>query len=438
MHFNRNIVIFIAFLTLISCFDMTYVINNMDPATAHQTTKMTGFLSGRTHPQYTGYIEIEKETNTYAFFWLMQSEKFSNPQDTATVNFMSGGPGCSSQNANFMELGPWILNFDGSGNYRNNPYSWDKKYNLLFIDQPRGTGFSVSDNHAYNEDQIAKDYVKVLEILFEKFPEFNTQNNGFYLTGESFGGHYVPSISNALLNVPGIFLKGIAVGDGMFDAKYQGAAYMGFGKAQSCFDFNDEQKMQSLYNSMLRSLDKQDFSSATDLFFEMQSLVADNCGFENVYNILLGKAYPDSTSKLLNEKNTKKTLHVPAEVRYEMCNGGVYNDLHNDMSTSVMPAIENVIKAGKKVLIYNGNLDEIIPAYSSELMIRKLNVPLISKYLTAKTKSWKSADNQYHWGWYRQVDNFTHLIVNGAGHMVPLDQPEAASVMLDNLIDGTF
>eukprot|EP00792_Barthelona_sp_PAP020_P006036 TRINITY_DN2891_c0_g1_i1.p1 TRINITY_DN2891_c0_g1~~TRINITY_DN2891_c0_g1_i1.p1 ORF type:complete len:437 (-),score=114.06 TRINITY_DN2891_c0_g1_i1:140-1450(-) len=430
--------IFFVIIVVVSCFDQKYVINDMDPETAHQITKMTGFLSGRTHPQYTGYIEIEKETNTYAFFWLMQSEKFSNPQDTATVNFMSGGPGCSSQNANFMELGPWILNFDGSGNYRNNPYSWDKKYNLLFIDQPRGTGFSVSDNLVSTEDELAKDYVKVLEILFEKFPEFNTQNNGFYLMGESFAGHYVPSISNALLNVPAIFLKGIAVGDGMFAVGYQAPAYMSFGKAQSCFSFDDEQQMQSLYNQLTRALDQQNYKDATDIFFSMQTLTSSSCGFENVYDILLGHAYPDTQHKLLNQPSIKQTLHVFEEVEYEMCSMDVHGHLHDDMSTSVTPALENVIKAGKKVLIYNGNLDEIIPAYSSELMIRKLNVPLAKKYFNTKTHSWRSSDDQYLWGWYRQVDNLTHLIVNGAGHLVPMDQPEAASAMLDKFIIGDF
>ena len=61
---------------------------------------------------------------------------------TAPVTlWMTGGPGCSSEVALFGENGPCTVNEGGNATIRN-PYSWNGKSNLLYIDQPTGTGFS--------------------------------------------------------------------------------------------------------------------------------------------------------------------------------------------------------------------------------------------------------------------------------------------------------
>jgi len=54
--------------------------------------------------------------------------------------WLSGGPGCSSELALFFENGPFGLNDDLSLKF--NPYSWNNVSNLLFVDNPIGTGFS--------------------------------------------------------------------------------------------------------------------------------------------------------------------------------------------------------------------------------------------------------------------------------------------------------
>lgn len=48
-----------------------------------------------------------------------------------------GGPGCASLFGNFFELGPQVLNDEGV--LTDNAFAWNRRYGLLFIDQPVGT-----------------------------------------------------------------------------------------------------------------------------------------------------------------------------------------------------------------------------------------------------------------------------------------------------------
>lgn len=71
-----------------------------------------------------------------------------------------------------MEVGPYRLKNDHKLEY--NEGSWDEFANLLFVDQPVGTGFSyVNTNGFVHElDEMANHFVTFLERWFELFPEY--------------------------------------------------------------------------------------------------------------------------------------------------------------------------------------------------------------------------------------------------------------------------
>ena len=72
------------------------------------------------------------------FYWLFKSR--SNPDKDPLVMWLTGGPGCGSEVALFFENGPFNINEDLT--LKKNPYSWNSVANVIFIDQPIGTGFS--------------------------------------------------------------------------------------------------------------------------------------------------------------------------------------------------------------------------------------------------------------------------------------------------------
>lgn len=76
------------------------------------------------------------------FYWLFKSRE--NPATDPIVIWLSGGPGCSSELALFYENGPFGLNEDLSLKF--NAFSWNNGSNLLFVDNPIGTGFSACNS----------------------------------------------------------------------------------------------------------------------------------------------------------------------------------------------------------------------------------------------------------------------------------------------------
>lgn len=130
-----------------------------------------------------------------------------------------------------MELGPFWLIPDSSQPYvvvRNNN-SWVKDYNVLFVDQPVGTGLSYADPRVINPyvhsmDDVAEDFYNALYTLYTDGKGcFNIlgikPDAPLFIFGESYAGKYVPAIGAKIVRdkMNGGFLKGlkgVAIGDG--------------------------------------------------------------------------------------------------------------------------------------------------------------------------------------------------------------------------------
>jgi len=71
-----------------------------------------------------------------------------------------------------MEIGPYRVREGGKLDY--NDGSWDEFANLLFVDNPVGTGFSYVDTDSYVHElsEMATEFVTFLERWFELFPEY--------------------------------------------------------------------------------------------------------------------------------------------------------------------------------------------------------------------------------------------------------------------------
>ncbi len=100
-----------------------------------------------------------------------------------------------------------------------NDRSWMAVANMLFLESPAGVGFSysntTSDYDNTGDTSTAADAYTFLTNWLERFPEYKGRD--FFITGESYGGHYIPQLANAILsnnnitNVTIINLKGVAV-----------------------------------------------------------------------------------------------------------------------------------------------------------------------------------------------------------------------------------
>ncbi|KAM7278879.1 hypothetical protein ACFE04_006013 [Oxalis oulophora] len=180
---------------------------------------------------HAGYYNFGSRKKGARMFYMFFESRNRNSSSTApVVLWLNGGPGCSSELGLFYENGPYKINKDFSLKW--NDYGWDQASNILFVDQPLGTGFSQF--HGFG--QIPTDEVGVSDDLYDFMQAFFSEHkqiakNDFYITGESFAGHYVPAFAervsrgNKAKEGIHINLKGIAIGNGITDPAIQYAAY---------------------------------------------------------------------------------------------------------------------------------------------------------------------------------------------------------------------
>jgi carboxypeptidase D len=75
-----------------------------------------------------------------------------------------------------MELGPYRVKDDHTLIYNNG--SWDEFANLLFVDQPVGTGFSYVNTNSFlhDLDHVSAHMITFLEKWFAMFPEYESDD----------------------------------------------------------------------------------------------------------------------------------------------------------------------------------------------------------------------------------------------------------------------
>ncbi|XP_027365210.1 serine carboxypeptidase-like 48 isoform X2 [Abrus precatorius] len=138
-----------------------------------------------------GYYPIQHSHNARMFYFFFESR---NSKKDPVVIWLTGGPGCSSELAVFYENGPFKIADNMSLVW--NDYGWDKVSNLLYVDQPTGTGFSYSTDKRdirHDEEGVSNDLYDFLQAFFAEHPEY--AENDFFITGESYAGHYIPAFA---------------------------------------------------------------------------------------------------------------------------------------------------------------------------------------------------------------------------------------------------
>jgi len=101
--------------------------------------------------------------------------------------------------------------------------------NMLYVDQPVGTGFSYTHHEAYCPDDncIGAHFYHFLQEFLKLHSSFsqNGKSRPLFFTGESHAGHYIPTIISYFLDkndaLPEgdvhLSVEGMAIGNGWID-----------------------------------------------------------------------------------------------------------------------------------------------------------------------------------------------------------------------------
>ncbi len=173
-------------------------------------------------PHFSGFLDAsdgcDVATNgpvCQLHYWLALAEK--DAANSPVVLWLNGGPGSSSILGFLQEEGPLLIN--ATGGLMENPWGWTKYVNLMALEAPIGVGYSYCSRQkeegkpCVNTDRYTASASRaaLVDFFTRKFPEL--AKNPFYITGESYAGVYIPTLTKEILDNSNLNLKGIAVGD---------------------------------------------------------------------------------------------------------------------------------------------------------------------------------------------------------------------------------
>lgn len=383
-------------------------------------------------PELHGLIPIMNDDDM--FYWLFPSR--NDADKDPLVIWLSGGPGCSSTLAIFHENGPMSLK---DGEPVLNDISWNNKANLVFIDQPIGTGFSggTLEDMPKFEKEVARQFEIFMIGFYAKYPEFKGRD--LYITGESYAGHYIPFISTRLIESQdalnaGVNLVGVGIGNGWVSPADQVMGYAPFAYQNKLINVVGETVLQTAFRfcRILMENNIPYFNLVVCNYLTQSVLGSPISPRFNVYDIRKKCDVPplcydfSDLETYLNRQDVQAALGVGGR-KWESCNMEVHTAMLMDWGTNASPNVAKLVAAGKKVLIYNGDKDYICNWVGGEKWVKEMEWEHKEEFNALEYKDIGYAHSL-------KLQNFEFLRILDAGHMVPMDQPEGALKMLDRLV----
>ncbi|KAJ5151820.1 hypothetical protein N7492_010115 [Penicillium capsulatum] len=411
---------------------------------------------------HAGHIEVNPETNGNLFFWHFQNRHIANRQ--RTVIWLNGGPGCSSMDGALMEVGPYRVMPDQTLEYNNG--SWDEFANLLFVDQPVGTGLSFVDTNKYLHelDEMAANFMVFLEKFFALFPEY--ENDDIYLAGESYAGQYIPYIAKSIVDHnkkatqdggkkwP---LRGMLIGNGWISPVDQGPSYFDYVIKEGLVEPGSQvyQKLEAMNARCISAAGSEeaqgrvDLDECTAVLDDFTTLTSKDGLCYNMYDVRLkdvdgscGMNWPPDLVHIkpyLQRQDVVKALNINPlkQTGWKECNGDVGKAFQASRSQPSVKLLPGLLEAGINVLLFSGDKDLICNHYGTEDMIHKMKWKggtgfEIAPDVWAPRHDWTFEGEPV--GIYQHARNLTYVLFYNSSHMVPFDQPRQTREMLDRFM----
>ncbi|PSR86559.1 Serine carboxypeptidase-like [Actinidia chinensis var. chinensis] len=395
---------------------------------------------------HAGYYRLPHTKDARMFYFFFESRvRKSDP----VVIWLTGGPGCSSELALFYENGPFQIANNLSLIW--NDFGWDQASNLVYVDQPTGTGFSYSsdDNDIrHDEDGVSNDLYDFLQAFFKQHPQY--AKNDFYITGESYAGHYIPAFATRVQKgnkgKEGIFvnLKGIAIGNGFTDPEIQYKAYPDFALDMKLINQSDYNSVNELVPpceqaTKICAANGGDscisaYATCNSIFNEILAITG-NINYYDIRKPCEGSLCYDFSNleTLLNQKSVRTALGV-GDIEFVSCSSTVYQAMQMDLMRNLEVGIPALLEDQIKVLIYAGEYDLICNWLGNSQWVHAMAWSGQKNFTATPTVPFVVDGAEK--GQLKSHGPLNFLKVHDAGHLVPMDQPKASLEMLKRWTQG--
>jgi len=389
---------------------------------------------------YSGYIPINQQTGSNIFYWLFPAKNSKYPEEkTPLIAWFQGGPGASSLLGLFHEIGPFTLDTssDPPTMIERKVGSWNEHYHLIFIDQPVGTGFSfVQDKSGYatNTHDAAADMYIFFGNLMQQYPLL--MKCPLFIAGESFAGHWIPAIASYFLQKGNVPLQGIMIGDGLIDPASQILSKPDVALTFGLINMKQRDELYEIASKASEAALNERYDEAISRRYTLENKIHQYSQGVNLYDIrIYGKYDWTPLETFLQQQSVKEWLHIgnsPKEF-------GVHSHpVHRRMKHEMMKSLKHLfpeILARIPVLLYQGQFDYKDGFYSTQRWIDDINWSGAQGFHDAERVLWNRKDGEPA-GYIRQFENLREVLILGAGHLVPMDQPAASAEMMEDFVSS--
>jgi carboxypeptidase C (cathepsin A) len=300
-----------------------------------------------------------------------------------------------------------------------------------------------------------------------------------YITSESYGGHYMPTLSKKIVDMntagenPILNFKGFAVGNPQttfYSAIPSGlATYWGHQLVSK--------PTWDVYEANCLTKGSFNFSKCEELFLEMYMEIGDLNPYaldypvctddnrrkfksgRNQRNFLLQHLMANADDKIksamgmvlkaddyepctddwsvnyLNRADVKSAIHVKGDVEWAQCSRSIKYKQTDGMH-SMTPIYNYLIDGnyGLKILVYSGDDDSVCSTEGSQKWIWDLGYDVKGR----RWQQYKVANQTAGYVTKWKDTGLTFMTVHGAGHEVPTYQPEIALYLFNEYMAGTL
>ncbi|CAI0410932.1 unnamed protein product [Linum tenue] len=355
---------------------------------------------------HAGYYNIEHSYAAKMFYFFFESR---NSKKDPVVIWLTGGPGCSSELAIFYENGPFSIANNMSLVW--NKFGWDKAF-------------------------------------FTEHPEL--AENDFYITGESYAGHYIPAFASRVhkgnKNKEGIHInfKGFAIGNGLTDPALQYKAYPDYALENGIItnaQFNKISKAVPVCEMAIKLCGTDGTVSCMASYYVCNGIfnsIMSAAGTINYYDIRKeceGSLCYDFSNmeKFLNINAVRESLGV-GKIDFVSCSPTVYQAMLVDWMRNLEAGIPALLEDGIQMLIYAGEYDLICNWLGNSRWVHAMEWSGQKEFVSSPEIAFEVDGTEA--GVLKTHGPLSFLKVHNAGHMVPMDQPKAALEMLKRWTQG--
>jgi len=441
-------------------------------ALADQIHNLPGLAQQPAFNMFSGYLTVDESVGRKLFYWYVESVK--SPSTDPLIWWSNGGPGCSGLLGFLTEHGPFRPQPAPATGLEPYPFAWNNLANVLYVEAPAGVGYSFSkDSSDYNtgDAKTAADNLRAIQQFLKRFPQL--ASNDFYISAESYGGHYVPTLAMSILKsgtLPNF--KGFLLGNPLTDMDEntnwgQAGTLCGHSLASrpTCDSFTAHclgasgpdgwcTIAQEAVVSEAGGLDAYglDFPTCSQsaeqkrllhhLYLERKMRPGFNGRFKAQLDAVAPSAYDPcmqgEETLYLNRADVRDALHVDPYVGQWAGCSNVVNYNQTDVNAHMEPIYQQLLAhGGLRMVIFSGDDDSVCATLGTQHWMYNLLPDVDSNW---QTWYYDSGANGQQIGGYLTVfkAGISLATVHGAGHMVSTYQPERGLAVLEHFLSGKF